>query len=395
MTTTYTHIAEASRMKNFDYSDCISRHTRWGSCGGIMSQAQFNLSLLFIDTPYKIETVEGLKTIQFRISLTGTETERQIKQLLTQKSRYSIACNSDNIRVYREKRDIVIEMPSDAKNDIRLGDVYCEDFRNMTGLPLIIGMDSMKNKIFYDLAKAPHMLVAGTTGSGKSIFIHSVIDSLIMHDATTDIFMIDPKMTEYNIYNALSHFHLVKDVEAAIDLLDFVCNVEMEERYKAFDKASVRDFDEAVKKGIDVRRMVVIVDEFADLILTSHRKVEEYVVRLAQKARACGIHLVLATQRPTAEVITGLIKSNIPTRVCMKVNSSLDSRIILDRNGGETITEKGEMLFLRNGDFEPIRVYGCFMTEEDRESIVSHTINCDNTLMDIEYFQNWKKKQTA
>ena len=119
--------------------------------------------------------------------------------------------------------------------------------------------------------------------------------------------------------------------------------------------------------------------------MTSHRKTENYVVRLAQKARACGIHLVLATQRPTADVITGLIKSNIPTRVCMKVNSSLDSRIILDRNGGETITAKGEMLLLRNGDFEPVRVFGCFMTAEERSNIVGWTIKNNPTMLDDKY----------
>lgn len=334
---------------------------------------------------HNVSYKHGLNTFQLRVTLNGTESEREIKRLLSQKNRYSVLINKDNINVYRDKRDIVIEFPSSVGNSVLIGDVYGSEFKSETGLPLMMGMDGMLNKVIYDLSKAPHMLIAGTTGSGKSILMHSIIDSLIMNDPKTNIFMIDPKMTEYNVYDPLKHFHLVKEVSDAIELLEFLSDTEMDARYRAFDEANARDIDEAIAKGMDISRMVVMVDEFADLILTSHRKTEQYVVRLAQKARACGIHLILATQRPTAEVITGLIKSNIPTRVCMKVNSSLDSRIILDRNGGETITAKGEMLFLRNGDFEPVRVFGCFMTAEERSNIVGWTVKNNGDLLDDKY----------
>lgn len=368
-------------MGKYDYTGCL-RHTIEYAA----KQYPDQVNAIISEFPFnKVAEKHGLNTFQLRITLNGVESEREIKRLLTQKNRYSMLLNKDNLTIYRDRRDIVIEFPSDVSNSVLIGDVYGEEFRNAAGLPLLVGMDGMLNKVIYDLSKAPHMLVAGTTGSGKSIFMHSIIDSIIMNDPTTNIIMIDPKMTEYNVYDPLKHFLLVKEVNEAIEYLEFLSDTEMDARYKILDEAGVRDIDEAMAQGIDMQRMVVMVDEFADLILTSHRKTEQYVVRLAQKARACGIHLVLATQRPSSDVITGLIKSNIPTRACMKVNSAIDSRIVLDKSGGETITAKGEMLLLRNGDFDPIRVQGCFMTADERENIVGWTIKQDNNLLDDDY----------
>jgi S-DNA-T family DNA segregation ATPase FtsK/SpoIIIE len=191
-----------------------------------------------------------------------------------------------------------------------------------------------------------------------------------MKNPTIELYTVDTKQTEFNTYGYLPNVHTVTDANEAVQMFRNLCN-KMESRYTTLTNNGCRDIDAYNQKIGGMNRIVVVVDELADLMLLSGKVVEEYIVRLAQKARACGIHLIIATQRPTANVVTGLIKANIPTRVCLKVTSGLDSRIILDRKGGEVLTGHGDMLFLSNGAFEPVRISGCYVSEREIRNIVA------------------------
>lgn len=310
--------------------------------------------------------MESPTIVQYRVQLTPN---CNITAIMKLQPNLCIALDCDNVRVFREKSELVIEKKG-ADNILLLGDLYNEQFRNAKGMKIILGKDSTGQNLYTDLRKAPHLLVAGTTGSGKSIFLHSVILSLLMKNPSLEIYGIDTKATEFANYRRNPAFHFISDAGTAIRTLSKLC-VEMDSRYRTLSQHGCRDMESANAKGIDMKPIVVVIDEFADLMLLSGKEVEQYVVRLAQKARACGIHLVIATQRPTADVITGLIKANMPTRVCLKVNSGLDSRIILDRKGGESLSGHGDMLYLGNGMFEPIRIQGCYMEESEIISIAS------------------------
>ena len=308
--------------------------------------------------------------------IVGLELNSKIQQILKLEQNFGIACKDNNVRVYVDGDKLFIEKKT-PNGIVNLGDLYTSDFIS-DRLKLMIGIDNHGEKVYYDIEKAPHMLVAGTTGSGKSIFLHSVILSLLMnHPDDVDIIGIDPKQTEFNFYAPLDCFNFISDSSTAIETLYRLCD-EMESRYTTLSQAGCRDIDEYNGKTVKMQRIVCIIDEFADLILTE-KKVEQYVVRLAQKARACGIHLVIATQRPSADIITGLIKANIPTRVCFAVKSSVDSRIILDETGGEKLSGRGDILFQANGAFHPVRAQGCYIELEEKNSIRACV-----------YYQNYK-----
>lgn len=284
----------------------------------------------------------------------------KINQILRLENNFAIACKDNNVRVYLDGDQLCIEKKG-ADNTVFMGDMLSAQFMNREELLLAIGINNKGEKIFYDLNKAPHMLIAGTTGSGKSVFLHQLIVSLLInHSTDVDIIGIDPKGVEFREYNPIQTFTFVQSTREAIKTLENLTD-EMDRRYMTLAEAHCRDITEYNSKGGEMRRIVCIIDEFADLIMSSCREVEDYTVRLAQKARACGIHLIIATQRPTVNVITGLIKANIPTRISFKVTNQIDSRVILDRKGAERLNGKGDMLFLANGSFEPMRCQGSYM----------------------------------
>ena len=230
-----------------------------------------------------------------------------------------------------------------------------------------------------DIAKMPHMLIAGSTGSGKSVCINTLIMSILFKYDPKDVklIMVDPKVVELQCYNGIPHLLLpvVNDPHKAAAALAWAV-AEMMERYDKFAERGVRNLDgfnrtlEAGEKPMP--RIVIIIDELADLMMVCKKDVEEYIARLTQLARAAGIHLIVATQRPSVDVITGLIKANIPSRIAFKTASYVDSRTILDRNGSEQLLGWGDMLYLPTGSFAPTRIQGCFLSDDEVNRIADH-----------------------
>ncbi|WP_029770640.1 DNA translocase FtsK [Pseudogulbenkiania sp. MAI-1] len=294
-----------------------------------------------------------------------------------------------------------LELPNPRRQMIRLSEIFSADVFQHSGsrLTLALGKDITGQPVVMDLAKAPHLLVAGTTGSGKSVGVNAMILSML-YKATPDevrFIMIDPKMLELSVYNDIPHLlaPVVTDMKLAANALNW-CVGEMEKRYRLMSALGVRNlagFNQKVREAEESGHkltnpfsltpetpeplaplpfIVVVVDEFADLMMVAGKKIEELIARLAQKARAAGIHLILATQRPSVDVITGLIKANIPTRIAFQVSSKVDSRTILDQMGAESLLGQGDMLFLPPGTGYPQRVHGAFVTDEEVHAVVEH-----------------------
>ncbi|MCP1576804.1 S-DNA-T family DNA segregation ATPase FtsK/SpoIIIE [Herbaspirillum rubrisubalbicans] len=294
-----------------------------------------------------------------------------------------------------------LELPNARRQMIKLSEiVHSQAYRKSAShLTIAMGKDITGTPVVTDLARAPHMLVAGTTGSGKSVAINAMILSLL-YKATPEevrLIMIDPKMLELSIYEGIPHLlaPVVTDMREAAHALNWAVE-EMERRYKKMSKLGVRNLagynqklDEAAARGEKIPNpfsltpdapepleklptIVIVIDELADLMMVVGKKVEELIARLAQKARAAGIHLILATQRPSVDVITGLIKANIPTRVAFQVSSKIDSRTVLDQMGAESLLGHGDMLFLPPGSGYPQRVHGAFVSDEEVHRVVEY-----------------------
>ncbi len=294
-----------------------------------------------------------------------------------------------------------LELPNARRQMIRLSEIlespaYQDSASHVT---LALGKDITGTPIVADLARAPHMLVAGTTGSGKSVAINAMILSLLYKATPEDVrlIMIDPKMLELSVYEGIPHLlaPVVTDMKLAANALNW-CVGEMDKRYRLMSALGVRNlagFNQKIRDGerrekkvtnpfsltpdapeplSTLPMIVVIIDELADLMMVAGKKIEELIARLAQKARAAGIHLILATQRPSVDVITGLIKANIPTRVAFQVSSKIDSRTILDQMGAEALLGHGDMLFLPPGSGYPQRVHGAFVSDEEVHRVVEH-----------------------
>lgn len=277
------------------------------------------------------------------------------------------------------KSAVGIEIPNTKALSVPLHDVLAsEEFQQGKGHILVaLGKDITGKTVVTDLAKAPHLLIAGSTGSGKSVCINSIITSIIYHSRPDEVklMLIDPKVVELSVYNGIPHLRteVVTDMKKAQGTLNWAVR-EMEARYQLFAGARVRNI-EGYNKGNPEKKMpyiLIIVDEFADLMNVAAKEVEVLIQRLTQKARAAGIHLILATQRPSADVITGVIKSNIPSRIAFMVESSLNSRIILDEGGAESLLGKGDMLFKQAGALSTVRVQGAFISDEEVEDVVSY-----------------------
>ncbi|MBE9608919.1 cell division protein FtsK [Chitinilyticum litopenaei] len=294
-----------------------------------------------------------------------------------------------------------LELPNPTRQMIRLSEILRDEVfaGSHSKLTLALGKDITGKPIVTDLAKAPHLLVAGTTGSGKSVGVNAMILSML-YKATPDevrFIMIDPKMLELSIYDNIPHLlaPVVTDMKLAANALNW-CVAEMEKRYRLMSHLGVRNLagynakiKDAEKQGQKLTNpftltpdnpeplehlpfIVVVVDEFADLMMVAGKKIEELIARLAQKARAAGIHLILATQRPSVDVITGLIKANIPTRIAFQVSSKVDSRTILDQMGAEALLGQGDMLYLPPGTGYPQRVHGAFVADDEVHHVVEY-----------------------
>ena len=339
-------------------------------------------------TRYEIEPATGVK---------GSQIVGLAKDLARSLSLVSIRV----VETIPGKTTMALELPNAKRQTIKLSEILGSQVYNeaKSMLTMGLGKDIIGNPVVADLAKMPHVLVAGTTGSGKSVGINAMILSLLYKAEARDVrlLMIDPKMLEMSVYEGIPHLlaPVVTDMRQAAHGLNW-CVAEMEKRYKLMSKMGVRNLagfnakvDEAKSRGefiynpfsltpespepIDrLPHIVVVIDELADLMMVVGKKIEELIARLAQKARAAGIHLILATQRPSVDVITGLIKANIPTRIAFSVGSKIDSRTILDQMGAEAVLGLGDRLYMASGSGLPIRVHGAFVSDEEVHRVVSY-----------------------
>ncbi|WP_233578463.1 DNA translocase FtsK [Aquitalea sp. FJL05] len=355
--------------------------------------AEFKVKVSVVDayagpviTRYEVEPAVGVR---------GNQVVNLMKDL-------SRALGLASIRVVETipgKTCMGLELPNAKRQMIRLSEIFSADVfqQPASRLTMALGKDITGQPVAIDLAKAPHLLVAGTTGSGKSVGVNAMILSML-YKATPDevrFIMIDPKMLELSVYNDIPHLlaPVVTDMKLAANALNW-CVGEMERRYRLMSALGVRNlagYNDKVREAEAAGRrltnpfsltpetpeplnnlpfIVVVVDEFADLMMVAGKKIEELIARLAQKARAAGIHLILATQRPSVDVITGLIKANIPTRIAFQVSSKIDSRTILDQMGAESLLGQGDMLFLPPGSGYPQRVHGAFVTDDEVHAVV-------------------------
>ncbi|GAC90970.1 DNA translocase FtsK [Anoxybacillus flavithermus NBRC 109594] len=282
------------------------------------------------------------------------------------------------------KNTIGIEVPNRSSRPVFIREVLQSEVFQQSDSPLTValGLDISGKPIVTDLKKMPHGLIAGATGSGKSVCMNAMLVSLLYKAAPHEVklLLIDPKMVELAPYNHIPHLvsPVITDAKAATAALKWAVS-EMERRYELFAHTGVRDivrYNELIRKAQKPEQhlpyIVIVIDELADLMMVAPADVEEAICRIAQKARACGIHLLVATQRPSVDVITGLIKANIPTRIAFSVSSQIDSRTIIDINGAEKLLGRGDMLFLENGTAKPIRLQGNFVSDEEIERVVAH-----------------------
>ena len=308
------------------------------------------------------------------------------------------------VEVIPGKTTVGLEVPNENRQIVRLSEVFSSQQYEQANsmLSLALGKDISGNPVVVDLVKMPHLLVAGTTGSGKSVGINAMILSLLYKATPADVrmIMIDPKMLELSIYEGIPHLltPVVTDMKEAANALRW-CVAEMDRRYKIMAALGVRNLagynqkiKDAEKAGAPIMDplwrpgnqldetpqalttlpfVVVLIDEFADMMMVVGKKVEELIARIAQKARAAGIHMILATQRPSVDVITGLIKANIPARIAFQVSSRIDSRTILDQQGAEQLLGNGDMLYLTPGSGVPIRIHGAFVSDQEVHAVVT------------------------
>ncbi len=339
-------------------------------------------------TRYEIEPATGVK---------GAQIVNLAKDLARSLSLVSIRV----VEVIPGKNCMALELPNARRQMIRLAEILGSQVYNDASSMLTIGLgkDIVGNPVVADLAKMPHCLVAGTTGAGKSVGINAMILSLLYKAEARDVrlILIDPKMLEMSVYEGIPHLlaPVVTDMKQAANALSW-CVGEMERRYKLMSKLGVRNLagynkkiQEATDRGAHLPNpfsltpeapeplerlphVVVVIDELADLMMVIGKKIEELIARLAQKARAAGVHLILATQRPSVDVITGLIKANIPTRLSFQVSSKIDSRTILDQMGAEALLGQGDMLYMASGSGLPVRVHGAFVSDDEVHRVVEY-----------------------
>ena len=334
------------------------------------------------------------KVVEVHVGPTVTQYEIELKagtkvnKILSINREIALALAAKDVRIQAPipgKSTIGIEIPNPSTSEVKIKDILAGIPKKLDNSKLVapLGLDIMGNIQYFEINKAPHMLVAGATGSGKSVCINNIITSILMRAKPDEVKMIlvDPKKVELNCYEGIPHLMrpVVTDPKKAAVALQKVCMI-MEERYDMFANTGTRNiaaYNEYVEKNKNRKPeleklpfILVIIDELADLMMVASKEVEESIMRITQLARAAGIHLIVATQRPSTDVITGLIKSNIPTRLSFMVSSNVDSRTILDMGGAEKLLGKGDMLFLPPGESTPIRIQGSYVSDEEINRVV-------------------------
>ena len=325
-----------------------------------------------------VKAIVGPSITQFQILPTpGTKVSKIVN--LSNDIALNLAAKDVRIEAPIPGKSLIgIEIPNSVNELVTMKEVFVNDKDN-SPLSVALGKDVSGEAMFTRIDKTPHLLIAGSTGSGKSVCVNTIITSILLKNKPDKVklIMIDPKMVELSIYDGIPHLltSVVTDPLKAADVLHKVV-LEMESRYREFARTRVRNiegYNKIAEKDPDYRELpyiVVIIDELADLMMVSSKEVEESIARIAQKARAAGIHMIIATQRPSVDVITGVIKTNIPSRIAFAVSSSVDSRTILDKSGAETLLGKGDMLYLSADSSKPVRIQGAFLSDDEVEKVV-------------------------
>ncbi len=344
-----------------DYSDILEETLRNFGINSKVVDVQVGPSV----TRYELQIDKGVK----------------VSQVLRLKNDIALSLAAIALRIEAPipgKSAIGIEVPNEKPVPVYLSDLLITDefLKSTYEIPLALGKDISGNIVMCDLTKTPHLLIAGATGSGKTVGINSIICSMLFKFPPTrlQLLLIDPKMVELVLYEGVPHvIDIITDVKKAPNALSSMVKI-MEERYKMFSSKKVRNIQE-FNSLEDVEKLpyiVIVIDELADLMITSSNLVEAHIARLTQLARAAGMHLIIATQRPSANVITGVIKANIPSRIAFAVASQIDSRVILDISGAENLIGRGDMLYMPIGSTRPIRAQGCFVGLKEIELIVKY-----------------------
>ena len=364
------------------------------------SKETINSNVETLEQVFKDFGLEG-KVVAINPGPTVTQYEMEVKsgtklsRVLSIHSEIALALAAKDVRIQAPipgKSTIGVEIPNKVTSMVTVREILESVPKNMAESKLLVtlGRNIMGRPIYCEINKTPHLLVAGSTGSGKSVCINSIIISMLMRAKPDEVklVLVDPKKVELSMYNGVPHLlaPVVTDPKKANIALKKIVS-EMERRYDLFSDSKTKNIagynayiDKKNKKLSDSEKIphlpyiVVIIDELADLMLVAAKEVEDSIMRITQMARAAGIHLIVATQRPSTDVITGVVKANIPSRIAFTVSSSIDSRTILDQTGAEKLLGKGDMLFLPQGENVPIRVQGTFLSDEEIKAVVDHTI---------------------
>jgi S-DNA-T family DNA segregation ATPase FtsK/SpoIIIE len=327
-----------------------------------------------------IGTVSGPHVTRYELRLAPGIKMSKVAQL---KDDIAYALAAEQVRILAPipgKTAVGVEVPNQVRRMVHLGDVFQEAPRGWSPLSVWLGKDIAGKAIGTDLAKQPHILIAGTTGSGKSGCVNAMLSSVLLRSSPNEVRMVlvDPKRVELNHYEDIPHLltPVVTSPRLAANVLGNLIK-EMEERYGVMSRVKTRNLVELnrvrMRQGeAPLPYILCVIDELADLMMVAPADVEDSIIRLAQKSRAVGIHLVLATQRPSADVITGMIKANVPARIAFAVSSQTDSRVILDQNGAESLLGQGDMLFRPSGESRSARIQGAFIAEEEIEKLTDH-----------------------
>jgi DNA segregation ATPase FtsK/SpoIIIE, S-DNA-T family len=327
-----------------------------------------------------IGTVGGPHVTRYELRLAPGIKMSKVSQL---KDDLAYALAAEQVRILAPipgKTAVGVEVPNRVRTMVHLGDVFQDAPKGWSPLSVWLGKDIAGKAIGTDLAKQPHILIAGTTGSGKSGCVNAMLSSILLHASPNEVrlVLVDPKRVELNHYEGIPHLltPVVTSPRLAANVLSNLIK-EMEERYGVMSKAKTRSLVELNKLRVregeaPLPYILCVIDELADLMMVAPADVEDSIIRLAQKSRAVGIHLVLATQRPSADVITGMIKANVPARIAFAVSSQTDSRVILDQNGAESLLGQGDMLFRPAGESRTARIQGAFIAEEEIERVTEH-----------------------
>ena len=345
-------------------------HAKQKQNNNFLAEKEKELLQVFKNFDIKItinKKINGFQTILFEIA---PETKEELKKLLKNKKLIEFYLQTE---IKQDKNNFLIEYTKETKDILYLYDIIENKQKN--NINVNIGKDTKNNIINISIEKLPHLLIGGTTGSGKSVFVNSLITNLLYNYTPEQLklFLVDPKRTELKQFENISHlyFNIINDIESTNLLLDFLIDT-MYKRYILLEKNNCKNIQEynEKRKNKKMQFYICIIDELADLMLQDKKNIEVKICKIAQLSRACGIHLIVATQRPSTDIITGLIKSNFPSRLCFKVSSVYDSRTILDTKGGEQLQGNGEAILKTANNTDIIKLQTPYISTEELEKIL-------------------------